>query len=284
MQISSSDASLPALSALPRTDAAQRRKAALADEQAVKEKAAAPARPVDTVELTETKPAAPVAQLSRSAAQESSTPPPSPDTLVASVLKAFGSRSGDDGFNASLDINGDGVINFADLNAALAGQNAPPQTGGPSPIEQPANAPTPQALDADNAGEIAPAQGEQPGAPSAPAQADDADEPRVYTNKDIELVLGAFGAGADDERFDPELDFDGDGQIGFPDLNELLARLDQGQSPQQTLIDQLTDLFGLSANDQRFNPALDFDNDGVINFTDLNTLLARLAESRAAQP
>ncbi|MBX3352518.1 MAG: hypothetical protein KF684_06250 [Phycisphaeraceae bacterium] len=293
MQIASNDTTIAALGAAARPDpAATKRKLAAIEELSFKEKAGAQPRPTDTVELTEVKPAAPSAQVTRSAAQEvvadqtPATPTPAapstPDDLVASVLKSIGARAGEDGYNAALDVNGDGVINFADLNAAISGAGAPPQTGGPSPIESPAGAPTAQGLGADASDDIAPTNSDAIGAPVPSTPAPSNDEPRVYTADDIELALGAFGAVDGDDAFDTDFDFDGDGRISFGDLNELLSRLG-GQTAQQSLISQLTELFGATSNDTRFNPSIDFDGDGVINFTDLNTLLSRLAENNASQ-
>lgn len=298
MQIASNDNTLAALGVASKADpAVVKRKAAALEAQAIKEKTAAQTRPADTVELSEVKPLAPTAQLSRTAAQDTpaepapvapaateQTTPASPDDLVASILKSFGARSGDEGFNAALDVNGDGVINFSDLNAAVSAASVTPPTGGPSPIETPAGVPAPQGLGADAADEVAPTIAQATGAPVAPSIPDDAntpDEPRVYTLDDIELALGAFGTAEGEDGFNIDFDFDGDGRINFGDLNELLTRVG-GQTAQQTLISQLTELFGVNSNDSRFNTALDFDSDGVINFNDLNTLLSRLAENTSA--
>jgi Ca2+-binding EF-hand superfamily protein len=49
------------------------------------------------------------------------------------VLAAWNKRAGEEGFDASLDANGDGVINSADLAAALGGQTSPT-----APVQQPA--------------------------------------------------------------------------------------------------------------------------------------------------
>jgi Ca2+-binding EF-hand superfamily protein len=85
------------------------------------------------------------------------------------------------------------------------------------------------------------------------------------------------------EGFNSQYDFDNDGVINFGDLNALLSRIsgDAGVQ-QQSLLEQLTDRIGSSKGDERFNPNLDFDNDGIINFGDLNTLLTNLAQSRAS--
>src|SRR5690606_20361193 len=230
---------------------------------------------------------------------------------AAELLKSFGLRSGDEGFNSALDANGDGVINFADLNASLT--NPEPPTGGPSPVEPAPSASPASFTDApadlpnpgDAAGRAASPSGVEPqtGGPlpveptpgaANPASLQDApadelapavdevtgaaqsapESPASFTVEDIERLLNVFGSAAGGERFDSTFDFDNDGVINFADLNELLNRV--GQEPaqqQQSLLASLTDRFGASQGDNLFNPGLDFDNDGVINFGDLNTLL-----------
>lgn len=289
MKIASENAALALSQTNPSTQAAQKRRAA-ADLE-VKAKIAANERAVtDTVELSETKP---LAQKSLVDAQISAPAAPVAENNAASdplaeLLKSFGQRTGDAGFKSELDVNGDGVINFADLNAAIAKAGEPsdtPQTGGPLPVDPDPQAANPAALtdepgDAvvnDDADTVAGAINEASGA------TDEGEGPASFTAADIDLLLGSFGAQSGSEGFNSQYDFDNDGEIGFGDLNELLNRVSSDANlQQQSLLDQLTDRIGASTGDERFNPSLDFDNDGVINFGDLNTLLTNLAQSRSA--
>ena len=277
MKISSENAAIALTQTNPSGAAVKRREAA--ELEAAKSKSSDARTIVDTVELTDAKPAAQVsrtdAQIPAPVAQANTGAPADP---LADILKSFGQRSSDTGFNSALDVNGDGVINFADLNATLSKQNAPgetdPPTGGPLPVEPDPLAPTPASLDADEAGQI-----DSPtGAPASPT-GEDEEGPTVFTAEDVDRALSAFGTSEGDDAFNSAYDFDNDGVINFGDLNELLGRIGAGTNAQQTLLDQLTERFGVSNGDERFNANLDFDNDGVINFGDLNTLLANLAQN-----
>jgi Ca2+-binding EF-hand superfamily protein len=277
MKISSENAALALTQTNPSGAIAKRREAA--ELEAAKAKSSDGRTIVDTVELTDAKPAAQVsrtdAQTSTPVAQSNAGAPADP---LADILKAFGQRSTDAGFSSALDVNGDGVINFADLNAALTKQNAPgetnPPTGGPLPVEPDPLAPTPASLDADEGGAI-----DAPTGAPAPTTGEEEEGPAVFTAEDVDRALGAFGTSEGDDAFNSAYDFDNDGVINFGDLNELLSRIGAGANAQQTLLDQLTERFGASNGDERFNANLDFDNDGVINFGDLNTLLANLAQN-----
>jgi Ca2+-binding EF-hand superfamily protein len=290
MKIASENAALALSQANATSGAAQKRRAA--EDIEVKAKVAANERTVvDTVELSEAKP---VAQKSRVDAQiPTETPsatetPATPADPLAELLSSFGQRAGDDGFNSALDANGDGVINFADLNAILNklnGDDATPPTGGPLPVDPDPLAASPASITDDPTSEVPPVDGDtEIGAVGQPpSTTEDTDEPASFTAVDIDRLLGSFGAQTGGEGFISEYDFDNDGVINFGDLNALLSRIsgDAGVQ-QQTLLDQLTERIGSSKGDERFNPSLDFDNDGIINFGDLNTLLTNLAQSRSA--
>ena len=290
MTIASENAALALSQVNAPTNGAEKRRAS-ADIEAKSKIAANERAVIDTVELSESKPLAQKsrvdAQISAPAAPLAETPATPADPL-AELLKSFGQRAGDEGFKSELDANGDGVINFADLNAALnksGGESAPPQTGGPLPVDVDPLAANPASL-ADEPGDAAvPADGDtEAGAIGQPASTtDDGEGPASFTSADIDLLLGSFGAQAGSEGFNSQYDFDNDGVINFGDLNELLSRVSgDANVQQQSLLDQLTERIGSSTGDERFNPSLDFDNDGVINFGDLNTLLTNLAQSRAA--
>jgi Ca2+-binding EF-hand superfamily protein len=289
MKIASENAAL-ALSQVNPTSGAQKRRESA--ELEAKTKIAANERTViDTVELSETKP---VAQKSRVDAQiptpiapttEAAATPADP---LAELLKSFGQRSGDEGFNSALDTNGDGVINFADLNATIGKLNEPattPETGGPLPVDPDPLAVSPASVIDEPAEAVIPADADtETGAVGQPASSTGDDEgPASFTAIDIDRLLGSFGVEAGAEGFNSQYDFDNDGVINFGDLNALLSRIsgDAGVQ-QQSLLEQLTDRIGSSKGDERFNPNLDFDNDGIINFGDLNTLLTNLAQSRAS--
>jgi hypothetical protein len=228
MKISSENAALALTQAKPSGASAKRREAA--ELEALKAKSSDARTIVDTVELTDAKPAA---QVSRTDAQ--STPPlaqgGSPVDPLAGILKAFGQRSTDAGFDSALDVNGDGVINFADLNATLTKLNAQgesdPPTGGPLPVEPDPLAANPATLNADEGDVIEEAADDaEVGAPTTPA-GEDEEGPAVFTAEDLDRALGAFGASEGDDAFNSAYDFDNDGVINFGDLNTLLANLAQ---------------------------------------------------------
>ena len=161
---------------------------------------------------------------------------------------AFFSTTGDDSFDASADLNGDGRINFAD--AALL-RNGP---GDPAPVAMAdrmrdaffatkGDAGFDAALDLNNDGRInfADLQALRDSAadkptPIGPAQPDDQgvslnspaplvpDEAPADTESLVDSVRAAFFADRDDASFDARADINEDGRVDFRDLAALRER------------------------------------------------------------
>jgi Ca2+-binding EF-hand superfamily protein len=179
------------------------------------------------------------------------------------LLASFGARSGDASYDPAFDHNGDGVIDFSDLNNVLSNFE-PPAT------EQPAAqgaAPGAQAP-------VAPAEAEEPaGATPAPAPADG----ETFGPGDLSGLLQAFGRRAGEQGYDARFDINSDGVVDFSDLNSALSAFDPPVPEQQQL--ELTGLlgaFGSSAGDETFDARFDYDGDGRVAFNDLNRLLDEL--------
>lgn len=106
--------------------------------------------------------------------------------------------------------------------------------------------------------------------------------PAAFTQEDLDLLLDAFGAQVGDDSYSEALDIDGDGMIGLADLNLMLANFSEPE-PQQSYtqdhLDQLTEAFGASDGDENFVAELDLNGDGTLNLSDLNLLLAAMANA-----
>lgn len=109
-----------------------------------------------------------------------------------------------------------------------------------------------------------------------------ADPSKTFTAQDLDDLLNSFNARKGDENFRPDLDLDGDGVIGFSDLNALIQGLgDDVQSEPATRLKGLLSSYNASEGAEGFDARFDFDGDGVVSFTDLNTLLEELTSGAA---
>lgn len=107
--------------------------------------------------------------------------------------------------------------------------------------------------------------------------------PPAFTLKDVELLKGAFGSAAGDDRFNAAYDLDGNGAINTQDLVSLLGRIAPEEAPAATPatftqkdIEQLKNAFGAATGDDRFSAAYDLDGNGTINTLDLVKFLGRI--------
>lgn len=131
---------------------------------------------------------------------ENTPAPTEKATTSQRVLDAWGRRAGEKGFDEALDLNADGVINSADLAAALGGQS-------------------------------------KPNAPAAPPVPPEPAPQRIYSSTDLNQLLKSWGARSGENNFTADYDFDGDGRISSVDLAQLLGRLaDQKQAEGQQSI------------------------------------------------
>lgn len=97
--------------------------------------------------------------------------------------------------------------------------------------------------------------------------------------------LESYGANRGDNRYNEKFDLDGDGVIGFSDLNALLSQPAEQADPRVFTgadLDGLLASFNKSLGDDGFNPEYDLNQDGVVNFTDLNSLVQNLSPDAAA--
>lgn len=101
------------------------------------------------------------------------------------IGKAFGTRTGEEGFSLEADANGDGLVNFSDHTYVLANWGKP--TGAAEP------------------------QGQAPETPSTFGQAT------------LDAINAAFGARTGDDRFSANADANGDGVVNFSDQTHVLA-------------------------------------------------------------
>lgn len=98
-----------------------------------------------------------------------------------------------------------------------------------------------------------------------------------FTQDDLDGLLASFGASQADERFNASYDLNGDGRVDFDDLNSMLTAMKQHQTAgDPDPLQMLVDAFGKISGDAGFEGALDLNNDGTINFSDLNRLLTSL--------
>ncbi|MBL0922044.1 MAG: hypothetical protein IBJ10_07930 [Phycisphaerales bacterium] len=99
--------------------------------------------------------------------------------------------------------------------------------------------------------------------------------------------LASYGAAKGDSRYNDKFDLDGDGVIGFSDLNALLSQPAEPATPQRVFgasdLDGLLQAFNSRLGDSGFNPEYDLNQDGVIDFTDLNNMVNNMAPEAAAQ-
>ena len=86
-----------------------------------------------------------------------------------------------------------------------------------------------------------------------------------------------------DEPADAVIPADSDTEAGAVGQTSPSTEDDEGPASFTAIdIDRLLGSFGAEAGAEGFNSQFDFDNDGVINFGDLNTLLTNLAQNRSA--
>lgn len=102
------------------------------------------------------------------------------------------------------------------------------------------------------------------------------------TQDDLNGLLAAYGAVNGDARFDARFDYNNDGRIDFNDLNTALSSFSKTPSqpvPQTYTLDDVTSIlstYGRRAGEQGFDARFDTNNDGVVDFTDLNHVLSNL--------
>ena len=195
---------------------------------------------------------------------------------VDSILKLYGASEGQSGFDASFDFNGDGKIDFSDLNFVLSNVASAPPGITPPPGNKPQ-----AGLTADD-GTTHPVNHEPTANPATPTQqAPDGAQPR-YTPNDLTGLINTFGKTASDQGFNPAFDLDGNGKVDFNDLNSLLSNLGQpvtGEAQQH--LTSVLEAFGAQTGDPRYNPDLDHGNKGYIGFIDLNRALDSLFTNQA---
>lgn len=154
---------------------------------------------------------------------------------------AFGATQGQDGFEAGLDLNSDGVINGIDLANLLSRLN-------PSATQKSADSETltPQAI-AEGILKMFGSSVKEGGASSAydlnadgridgrdlaealararSGQVESGDEPATKSQATLKSLLSAFGKTNEQKGFAHELDLNGDGAINGADLAQYLARI-----------------------------------------------------------
>lgn len=172
-----------------------------------------------------------------------------------------------------------------------------------APVNDPADA-RPKAKAQSSAAQLSPA----PAQSSAGPAAKDAQSNAVYTQADLDRVLASFGARTGDQNYDPTLDFNADGAIDFGDLNHVLSNFSTEPTaptppatptppvvpteptapagPEPFTVGDLTALiggYGLRAGQQGFDPRLDVNGNGELDFGDLNHVLSQIAPGSTAQ-
>ncbi len=169
-------------------------------------------------------------------------------SLLGQLKEAFLSFSSASNFNARVDFNGDGRINFSDMAALKAGLQSTPVDTGPV-----ADDPV----------------------------ADDPAEPVT-----LQTIRDAFLSVEGDDTFNIAADLTGDGRVNFADLAALRASeatpaVDDGpvidEPAQPATLQTVRDAFLSSDGDDNFNAAADLNGDGRINFADLAALRASQA-------
>lgn len=127
------------------------------------------------------------------------------------------------------------------------------------------------------------------------------EEGRAFGQADVKAVQSLLGRTEGERAFNPSYDMDGDGTIGISDLLLVLSLYGEGaevpssagptpppgsfddQPYTRADVDALQGAFGSKTGERAFNPAYDFDGDGVIQTADLLSLLERV-EPRGTQP
>ncbi len=118
--------------------------------------------------------------------------------------------------------------------------------------------------------------------PAAPAQETPPATPDA-SQTDLNGLLAAYGAVNGDPRFDPRFDFNSDGRIDFNDLNTALSALAAtppkpvAQTFSLSDVTTLLSSYGRRQGEQGFDARFDTNNDGVVDFTDLNHVLSNLS-------
>lgn len=106
---------------------------------------------------------------------------------------------------------------------------------------------------------------------------------RSVSQDDLNGLLAAYGAVSGDTRFDARFDFNNNGRIDFEDLNTALSSFTAtppATVPQSFTLEDVTSLlstYGRQTGEQGFDARFDTNNDGVVDFTDLNHVLSNLA-------
>ncbi len=206
----------------------------------------------------------PVPDTSAATAQVMSAPQTDTESTAAggtldALKAAFYTREGEDGFNAAVDFNNDGVINAVDLGLARRGE----------------------------------AETTQPVPPTVTSAGDDSPNPVKETLNDLRA---AFHTRVGEDGYNAAVDFNNDGIVNVRDLAMAragsvsgAADVTQPVAPQtvesesfgdraRTLIQQLREAFYSSRGESRFSASLDANGDGRINVADMMGLRNRLNE------
>ncbi len=204
----------------------------------------------------------PAPDTSAATAQVASVPPTDTESTAGGgtldpLRAAFYTREGDDGFNAAVDFNNDGVINAVDLGLARRGD----------------------------------AETTQPVPPTVTSAGNDGGNPVKETLNDL---LAAFYTREGEDGYNAAVDFNNDGVINVRDLAMARAGSVTGDAdftqpvaPQtvessgfgeraRTLVQQLREAFYSSRGESNFSASLDANGDGRINVADLVGLRNRL--------
>lgn len=198
-------------------------------------------------------------------------PPTFTQSDVDRILQAYGAAQGQTAYDPAFDFNNDGRIDFSDLNFVLSNvsQQAPGLTPPPQAAPPVAN---PSVADASRAPDAPPANNDGVNATPNPS-ADGA----KFNRQDLNALLSSFGRTKADEGYNPDFDLNGDGRVGFDDLNTLLGNFGQHVAAHsQQDLNNLLASYGARAGEPNYNPAFDYSNKGYVGFADLNTLLDRL--------
>lgn len=114
-----------------------------------------------------------------------------------------------------------------------------------------------------------------------------AEPPTPPADSRMASFLASYGASKGDSRFNEKFDLDGDGVIGFSDLNALLSQPAEPAAEQRVFtsgdLDGLLKSFNSRLGDDGFNPEYDLNQDGVIDFTDLNNLVNNLSPDAVSE-
>ncbi|NND60618.1 MAG: hypothetical protein HKN49_10150 [Gammaproteobacteria bacterium] len=170
--------------------------------------------------------------------------PPGQAELLDRMRGAMFSVAGDDRYDSALDFDADGRINFADVRTLFAD-------------EEPATAPVV---------ELAP----------APAQ------PEQSADETLKRLRASMFSAEGDDGFDATVDLNSDGKVNFADLaifrNGGEIPTDPEPAPQPapspggSIVNEIRDAFFATQGDEGYDPALDLNDDGRINFADLAAL------------